>query len=104
LFLLADDVPELIVDYDILDKLKGRIALARKIDTEQHKVKKESHEKSWIRETAEAMELEIDSDILEWVLQLFSFVLHKTNFNAVNLGMNALQRVKLNHTRQRSGL
>jgi len=58
-------VPELLVDHDILDKLRARVALARKIDWAQHKVKKESHEKSWLRETAEAMELEIDSDILK---------------------------------------
>lgn len=51
----------------LLDKLKARVQLARKIDAAQHKVKKEKHEKSWLRETAEAMEIELDSDFAEYV-------------------------------------
>ena len=47
---------------DLLDKLKSRVQLARKIDSMQHKVKKENHEKKWLREAAEAMEIELDSD------------------------------------------
>ncbi|KIJ33536.1 hypothetical protein M422DRAFT_213415 [Sphaerobolus stellatus SS14] len=57
-----DDVPELAVDHDILDKLKQRVKLARKIDSIAHRTKKENHDKNWMRETAEAMEIELDSD------------------------------------------
>ena len=54
------------IELDPLDKLKNRIQLAKKIDIAQHKVKKEKHEKNWLRETAEAMEIDLDSDL--WVL------------------------------------
>ena len=50
------------VDLDILDKLKSRVQLARQIDSTQHKVKKEQHDRNWVKETAAAMELELDSD------------------------------------------
>ena len=51
------------VELYLLDKLKARIQLARQIDSAQHKVKKENHEKKWLREAAEAMEIELDSDL-----------------------------------------
>lgn len=56
------DIPEMSIELDLLDKLKTRVALARKIDNSQHKVKKENHEKNWMKEAAEAMEIELDSD------------------------------------------
>ena len=57
------DISEMSIDLDILDKLKARVQLARKIDTAQHKVKKREHDRKWMRETAEALEIELDSDI-----------------------------------------
>lgn len=51
------------VELYLLDKLKARIQLARQIDSAQHKVKKENYEKNWLKEAAEAMELELDSDM-----------------------------------------
>lgn len=51
------------VELYLLDKLKARIQLARQVDLAQHKLKKENHEKKWLREAAEAMEIEIDSDM-----------------------------------------
>ena len=51
------------VELYMLDKLKERIQLAREIDSLQHKVKKEQHERNWLREAAEAMEIELDSDL-----------------------------------------
>lgn len=51
------------IELYLLDKLKARIQLAREIDSLQHKVKKEKHEKSWLKEAAEAMEVELDSDM-----------------------------------------
>lgn len=56
-------MPELKVDHDILNKLKGRIQLAKQIDGLMHKVKKKNHEKSWMKEAAEAMEVELESDL-----------------------------------------
>ena len=50
------------VELYMLDKLKARIQLARQIDAAQHKIKKENHEKHWLKEAADAMEIELDSD------------------------------------------
>ena len=50
------------VELYLLDKLKARIQLARQIDAAQHKIKKENHEKHWLKEAADAMEIELDSD------------------------------------------
>lgn len=58
------DIPEISVELTLLDKLKHRILLARQIDSQRHKIKKQHHERSWLKETAEAMEIELDSDIL----------------------------------------
>ncbi|KLO11285.1 DEAD-domain-containing protein [Schizopora paradoxa] len=58
-----NEIPEMPIELDLLDKLKNRIQLAKKIDVAQHKVKKEKHEKNWLRETAEAMEIDLDSDL-----------------------------------------
>lgn len=58
-----DEIPEINVDLHLLDKLKARIQVARQIDSAQHKTKKENHEKNWLKEAAEAMEIEVDSDL-----------------------------------------
>ncbi|THU94511.1 DEAD-domain-containing protein [Dendrothele bispora CBS 962.96] len=57
-----DEIQEISIDLGMLDKLKARVQLARKIETAHHKVKKENHEKNWMKKTAEAMEIELDSD------------------------------------------
>jgi len=57
-----DDIPEMSVELYLLDKLKARIQLAREIDTAQHKIKKENHEKNWLKEAADAMEIELGSE------------------------------------------
>jgi ATP-dependent RNA helicase DDX24/MAK5 len=51
------------IDLYMLDKLKARIQLARKIDSAQHKVKKENHDKNWLKEAADAMDIALDSDL-----------------------------------------
>ncbi|PIL23434.1 transporter [Ganoderma sinense ZZ0214-1] len=58
-----DEIAEMPVELYMLDKLKARIQLAREIDGSQHKAKKEKHERNWLREAAEAMEIELDSDL-----------------------------------------
>jgi ATP-dependent RNA helicase DDX24/MAK5 len=61
------EVSEMPIDLDILDKLKARVQLARKIDSAQHKVKKENHDRNWMRKTAEAMEILLDSDFARYL-------------------------------------
>ncbi|KAI0281809.1 P-loop containing nucleoside triphosphate hydrolase protein [Russula aff. rugulosa BPL654] len=58
----ATDVPEMNIEHHFLDKLKGRIRVAKEIDTLQHRDNKAKHEKKWMRATAEAMDIELDSD------------------------------------------
>ena len=58
-----EEIAEMPVELYMLDKLKARIQLAREIDSVQHKAKKEKHERNWLKETAEAMEIELDSDL-----------------------------------------
>lgn len=38
--------------------------IAREIEKAQHAVKKSKHEKSWLQETAEAMDIDIDPDMM----------------------------------------
>ena len=61
-----DDIPELPVERSLFDKLliKARIHLAKQIDTAQYRVKKEKHERNWMRGAADAMEVELDSDFM----------------------------------------
>ena len=63
LLVKRQDIPDMPVDLNLLDKLKARVQLARKIDTTQHRVKKAKHESNWMKEAAEAMELALDSDL-----------------------------------------
>lgn len=62
-FVEEEDIPEIQIELYLLDKLKARIQLARQIDNAQHKIKKANHEKNWLKEAAEAMEIEVDSDM-----------------------------------------
>ncbi|KAF5392731.1 hypothetical protein D9757_000998 [Collybiopsis confluens] len=57
-----DEIQEMTIDLSILDKLKARVKLARQIETTQHKANKAKHEEKWLREAAEAMEIELDED------------------------------------------
>jgi ATP-dependent RNA helicase DDX24/MAK5 len=61
---LAPDLPELVIEPGFLPKLKERIRIAKEIEKAQHQVKKENHDRSWIKEVAEAMDVDIDPDIM----------------------------------------
>jgi ATP-dependent RNA helicase DDX24/MAK5 len=50
------------IEHHFLDKLKSRIRVAKEIDTLQHRENKAKHEKKWMRATAEALDIDIDSD------------------------------------------
>lgn len=56
-------IPEMTIEHHLLDKLKPRLQLARQIENAQHKVKKEKHEKNWLKEMAEAMDVDLDEDL-----------------------------------------
>ncbi|KAH9922487.1 P-loop containing nucleoside triphosphate hydrolase protein [Fomitopsis serialis] len=58
-----DEIPEMPVELYMLDRLKARVQLAREIDVAQHKVRTEKHDINWLKEAAEAMEIELDSGL-----------------------------------------
>lgn len=68
LLMIATELPDLPIESGFLPKLRERITLARDIEKAQHQVKKENHDKNWLRETAEAMDLDIDPSM--WVTLL----------------------------------
>ena len=43
-----------------MPKLRERIALARDIEKAHHTDKKDKHDRNWLKEAAEAMDLDID--------------------------------------------
>lgn len=51
------------IEHHLLDKLKPRLQLARQIENAQHKAKKEKHEKNWLKEMAEAMDVDLDESL-----------------------------------------
>lgn len=58
------DVGEMNVEHHLLDKLKRRLRVAKEIDTTKHRANKATHEKNWMRATADALDIELDSDYL----------------------------------------
>jgi ATP-dependent RNA helicase DDX24/MAK5 len=75
------------IELYMLDKLKTRVQAARQIDVTQHKANKEKYEKNWLKETADAMEVELDSDFdircaHFYLLCLLAFELHTLHSDA----------------------
>ncbi|KAJ2933972.1 hypothetical protein H1R20_g3167, partial [Candolleomyces eurysporus] len=56
-------IEELDIEMSMVDKLKARVQLARQIENSQHKVKKTSHDRNWMKEAAEALGVDLDSDL-----------------------------------------
>jgi hypothetical protein len=60
-----EDISVMSVKLSMLDKLKARVQLARRIELAQHKTKKAKHDHKWIKETAEVLGVELDSDFVK---------------------------------------
>lgn len=58
------DLPELQVEPGFLPKLKERLRIAKEIENARHKVKKKRHDDGWLKEAAEAMDIDLDPDLL----------------------------------------
>lgn len=58
------DLPELQVEPGFLPKLKERLRIAKEIENARHKVKKKKHDDGWLKEAAEAMDIDLDPDLL----------------------------------------
>lgn len=59
-----NEVLEMSIELSMLDRLKARVQIARQIEQSQHKIKKKNHDRKWMRVTAEALGVDIDSDYL----------------------------------------
>lgn len=59
-----DALPDMEVEAGFLRQLRERIKLAGEIEKAQHAVKKEAHDRNWLREAAEAMDVDIDPSLL----------------------------------------
>jgi hypothetical protein len=60
---IANELPELPIESGFMP-----IALAKEIEKAQHVVKKENHDKNWLKEAAEAMDVDIDPSLSVWCL------------------------------------
>ncbi|GAA5904583.1 hypothetical protein JCM8208_004822 [Rhodotorula glutinis] len=56
------ELPALPTDFSILDQLKKRVDLAKEIDVAHHRATKAAHDDKWLRDAAEAMEIDLDDD------------------------------------------
>lgn len=57
---LGKDIPSLKADPKIIEGIKVRVKLAREIDKEEYKLRKENADNSWLKKTAESMDIETD--------------------------------------------
>ncbi|KAK4058750.1 ATP-dependent RNA helicase [Microbotryomycetes sp. JL221] len=60
-----DDLIELPVDFGVLDQLRNRVELAKKVDQAEHRVAKDAHDRNWLKKTAEAMDVELEPGMLD---------------------------------------
>lgn len=56
------EIPDLPIDLTMLDKLKARVQLARQVELGEHKVKKNNHDRNWMKETADALGVDYDEE------------------------------------------
>ncbi|WWC58365.1 uncharacterized protein I303_100905 [Kwoniella dejecticola CBS 10117] len=59
----SHELPELPIETDFLPPLRERLKLAREIELAEHSQTKSTHDKNWLKEAAEAMDLDIDPDM-----------------------------------------
>ncbi|KAK8861716.1 ATP-dependent RNA helicase MAK5 [Kwoniella newhampshirensis] len=60
----SHELPELPIESGFLPAMKERIRLAREIEKVQHQATKQSHDKNWLLEAAEAMDIDLDPSML----------------------------------------
>ncbi|KAF9352316.1 ATP-dependent RNA helicase [Mortierella sp. AD094] len=57
-------IPEFPVDRGVINEMKKRVALAKKIDEQEHRIQKAAHQDDWMLKSAEAMDIILDEDVL----------------------------------------
>ncbi|KAF9300799.1 ATP-dependent RNA helicase [Mortierella antarctica] len=57
-------IPEFPIDRGVINEMKKRVALAKKIDEQEHRVQKAAHQDDWMVKSAAAMDIILDEDVL----------------------------------------
>ncbi|KAF9086368.1 ATP-dependent RNA helicase [Mortierella sp. AM989] len=57
-------IPEFPIDRSVVNEMKKRVALAKKIDEQEHRIQKAAHQDDWMLKSAEAMDIILDEDVL----------------------------------------
>ncbi|KAF9431690.1 ATP-dependent RNA helicase, partial [Entomortierella beljakovae] len=57
-------IPEFPIDRGVINEMKKRVALAKKIDEQEHRIQKAAHQDDWMLKSAEAMDIILDEDVL----------------------------------------
>ncbi|KAF9163473.1 ATP-dependent RNA helicase [Mortierella sp. AD011] len=57
-------IPEFPVDRSMISEMKKCVALAKKIDEQEHRIQKAAHQDDWMLKSAEAMDIILDEDVL----------------------------------------
>ncbi|KAF9177077.1 ATP-dependent RNA helicase [Haplosporangium sp. Z 767] len=57
-------IPEFPIDRSVINEMKKRVALAKKIDEQEHRIQKAAHQDDWMIKSAEAMDIILDEDVL----------------------------------------
>ncbi|KAF9337567.1 ATP-dependent RNA helicase [Linnemannia elongata] len=57
-------IPDFPIDRGVINEMKKRVALAKKIDEQEHRVQKSAHQDDWMLKSAEAMDIILDEDVL----------------------------------------
>ncbi|KAI8601371.1 P-loop containing nucleoside triphosphate hydrolase protein [Dissophora ornata] len=52
------------IDRSVITEMKKRVALAKKIDEQEHRIQKAAHQDDWMLKSAEAMDIILDEDVL----------------------------------------
>ena len=82
----------------MLDKLKTRVQLARKIENAQHKIKKTNHDRKWMKETAETLGVDLDSDFIRYISKVYFLSL----FNLV-IVIRTKERFRIRNAKRKTG-
>ncbi|KAI1316568.1 ATP-dependent RNA helicase [Mortierella claussenii] len=57
-------IAEFPIDRGVINEMKKRVALAKKIDEQEHRIQKAAHQDDWMLKSAEAMDIILDEDVL----------------------------------------
>ena len=82
---LNADISSLSIDRGFLDGIKVRVDLAKKIDKEEYKSRKENSENNWMRKTANSIDVDVDLEN--------THALTKQQKNSVKFMKNELNRL-----------